>query len=161
MTSRLTGRYVGVIGPGTDPPDDHVAAAFQIGEDLAARGAVVITGGMGGVMRAAASGVRQGGGVSIGLLPGDDRSGASQEHTFTIPTGLGEMRNPLLIRAVDAVVAVGCSWGTMSEVALAIRTGVPLVHLYGWDDYRSEGELAESPQEAVSLVEEILSSPRL
>ena len=78
-------------------------------------------------MRAAAAGVADGGGVSIGLLPGLDRAEGAVEHTYLLPTGLGELRNAgLLVRSADAVVAVGCSWGTLSEIALARRTGVPL-----------------------------------
>jgi uncharacterized protein (TIGR00725 family) len=160
MESSLSGRYVAVIGPGSDLPREQVDAAYEIGRQLAARGAVILTGGLGGIMQAAAAGAQAAAGTSIGLLPGRDRTLASPEHTLALPTGMGEMRNALLVRSADLVVAVGCSWGTLSEIALAIRTGVPLVHLYGWADYRSEGVAAESPEEAVRRVEEILHPDR-
>ncbi|MFP3915575.1 MAG: TIGR00725 family protein [Actinomycetota bacterium] len=155
----LAGRYVSVIGPGTDPPAELLDAAFQIGMGIARRGAVVVTGGMGGVMQATAAGVRRAGGVSIALLPGSSRSEGSPEHTYALPTGLGELRNGLVVRAAEAVVAVGCSWGTLSEISLAIRTGVPLVHMFGWPDYRDRGTAASGPEEAVSAVESLLATP--
>ena len=123
----LAGRYVAVVGPADGARGTDLDRADAVGELLAGQGAVVLTGGHHGVMRAAADGVRRGGGVSIGLLPGLDRAAGAAEHTFLLPTGLGELRNGLLVRAADAVVAVGCSWGTLSEIALARRTGVPLV----------------------------------
>ncbi len=93
---------------------------------------MVVTGGLGGVMAAAASGVASVGGTAVALLPGEDRSEAAPGHTIALPTGMGEMRNALLVRSVDAVLAVGGSWGTLSEIALAIRTGVPVFAVSGW-----------------------------
>jgi hypothetical protein len=84
-------------------------------------------------MGEAARGAASEGGTSVGLLSGPDRSGADPAHTVTIPTGLGELRNGLVVRAAHAVVAVGGSWGTMSELALAVRTGVPVVAVGFWD----------------------------
>jgi uncharacterized protein (TIGR00725 family) len=127
-----TGRYVAVIGPGEGATAADVDAAFAVGAALAAHGVVLVTGGLGGVMGAAAAGAASVGGVSIGLLPGSDRAAAPREHTVTLPTGLGELRNALVVRAADAVVSVGRSWGTLSEIALAVRTGKPLVRLNGW-----------------------------
>ena len=100
-----------------------LATAYDVGRLLAERGAVVLCGGGTGVMGAAADGAAAGGGTSIGLLPGADRSEAHPSLSFALPTGLGELRNGLLVRAADAVVAVGGSWGTLSEIALAVRTG--------------------------------------
>ncbi len=124
--------YVAVIGPGESATDVEVAAARLAGRLLAEAGAVVVTGGLGGVMAAAASGASAAGGLSLGLLPGLDRAAADPAHTVTVPTGLGELRNGLVVRAADAVLCVGGSWGTLSEVALAVRTGVPVVALGGW-----------------------------
>ena len=121
-----TARYVAVVGPGEARPEE-VAAAREVGRLLAEAGAVVLTGGLGGVMAAATEGASAAGGLTVALLPGTDRSVSSA--TVAIPTGLGEMRNALLVRAADAVIAVGGSWGTLSEIALAQRTGVPLVCL--------------------------------
>ena len=124
--------YVAVVGPGdtATPPDE--AAATLVGSALASGGAVLLTGGRGGVMAAAAKGCRAAGGVSIGILPDRDRQLASPDSTFTIPTGMGELRNGLLVRAADAVVAVAPSWGTLSEVALAVRSGIPVVTVGDW-----------------------------
>jgi uncharacterized protein (TIGR00725 family) len=132
-------RYVAVVGPsagslaGHPEADDVLAAAHAVGRLLAERGAIVLCGGGTGVMAAAADGSAAAGGTSIGLLPGSDRTEAHASLTFALPTGLGELRNGLLVRAADAVIAVGGSWGTLSEIALAMRTGVPVVSLLGWD----------------------------
>lgn len=125
-------RYVAVIGP-AEASDEQIGVAHRLGRALAEEGAVVVTGGYGGVMGAAAGGAASAGGTSVGLLSGADRDGAHPANTVTIPTGLGEMRNALVVRAADAVVAVGGSWGTLSEVALAVRTEVPVAALGGWE----------------------------
>ncbi|MGH3498102.1 MAG: TIGR00725 family protein [Nocardioidaceae bacterium] len=126
-------RYVAVCGPGHDADRAELDAAFSIAKALAARDVVIITGGLGGVMEAAAAGAAEVGGMSIGLLPGLDRAGANPHSTVTLPTGLGELRNALLVRAADLVVTVGGSWGTLVELALAVRTGVPVIALHAWD----------------------------
>ncbi|HEU5265040.1 MAG TPA: dethiobiotin synthetase [Jatrophihabitans sp.] len=123
--------YVAVIGP-ADATGAEIAAAAEVGLLLGQGGAVVLTGGLGGVMAAATDAAAAAGAVTVALLPGRDRSDAPPSVSVAIPTGLGEMRNALLVRSADAVIAVGCSWGTLSEIALARRTGVPLVCLGGW-----------------------------
>jgi uncharacterized protein (TIGR00725 family) len=153
--------YVGVVGPGAGASAEEVRLADQVGRLLAGAGLVVVTGGLGGVMEGAARGCRLADGTSIGLLPGTDRRGANPHSTVTLPTGLGELRNGLLVRSCDAVLAIGSSWGTLSEVALAARTGVPVV-LLGW------GALAEhlptvlpratTAEEAVARVSVLLRS---
>lgn len=124
--------YVAVIGPHQATPEQE-AAARTAGRLLAARGHVVLTGGLGGVMAAAAAGATEAGGTAVGLLPGSDRAAASPGHTLVLPTGLGELRNALLVRAADVVLAIGGSWGTLSEIALAARTGVPVLAVDSWD----------------------------
>ena len=123
--------YVGVVGP-SSADERELGDAEALGRGLAQRGHVVVCGGLGGVMAAVSRGAAQSGGVVVGLLPGTDRSAANPHVTVTIPTGLGELRNALLVRSSDVVVSVGGSWGTLSEVALAVRTGVPVVALRGW-----------------------------
>jgi len=123
--------YVAVVGPSAADEAD-LADAATVGRGLAQRGHVVLCGGHGGVMEAVARGAAQAGGIVVGLLPGTDRSAANPHVTVAIPTGLGEMRNALLVRSSDVVVSIGGSWGTLSEVALAVRTGVPVVALRGW-----------------------------
>ena len=153
--SHLAGRYVAVVGP-AEPTDHQRTTAREVGRLLGTAGAVLLTGGHGGVMQAAAAGAREAGGTSIGLLPGHDREAGSPEHTFLLPTGLGELRNGLLVRAADGVVAVGCSWGTLSEVALARRTGVPLVLLDPWDLPVDAGPVLTGPEEAVAALDQLL-----
>jgi uncharacterized protein (TIGR00725 family) len=150
--------YVGVVGPG-DATAQQLALAVDVGRALAGLGVVVVTGGLGGVMGAAARGCSEAGGTSLGLLPGGDRTAADPHLSLSVPTGLGEMRNALLVRCCDALVAVGTSWGTLSEVALAARTGVPVFLLDGpvLDDVPGGPGVvapvrADDPEEAVALV---------
>jgi hypothetical protein len=105
-----------------------------VGELLAERGAVVLCGGGGGVMAAAAAGARSRGGLAVGVLPGGGRTGyAVAEVDVSIVTDLGEARNSVIISSADAVIAVGGSWGTLSEIALALRRGgIPVVTVGGW-----------------------------
>ncbi len=147
MVSARSRVYVAVVGPG-DATDAEIEAAQEVGGELAAAGAAVITGGLGGVMAAACRGAADAGGLTIGILPGGDRRAANEWVSVAIPTGLGELRNGLVVRAADAVIAVGGAYGTLSEVALALKTGVPVVGLRTW---RIDGiEAAQSPRRAVA-----------
>jgi hypothetical protein len=103
--------------------------ARRVGAGLARRGAVVVTGGLGGVMEAASEGARSAGGLTIGILPGADRREANRFVEIALPTGLGEARNVLVALAGEALVAIGGGTGTLSEVALALRAGVRVVGL--------------------------------
>lgn len=136
----------------------EAAQARQVGELLAGRGATVLCGGGGGVMAAVAAGARAAGGLVIGVLPGADRAGASPDLSAAVVTNMGQARNAIIVQSADAVIAVGGSWGTLSEVALAMRRGgVPVVSLGGWRLLDREGSLipglvlAESPEHAVAL----------
>jgi uncharacterized protein (TIGR00725 family) len=147
--------YVAVCGSGTASVD-KLPSAERVGELLADAGAVVVCGGLGGVMDAAARGCERAGGTSIGLLPGADRSGASLHLTVAVPTGMGEARNALVVRAADAVIAVGGEFGTLSEIALALKMDVPVIGLGTWSLGREGLERdpvarAGSPEEAVDL----------
>jgi uncharacterized protein (TIGR00725 family) len=136
--------YVAVCGP--DPAsDDRRADAETIGRLLAEAGAVVVCGGHGGVMEAAAQGARSAGGTVIGILPGTTRTEGNPHLTVAIATGLGELRNGLIVRAADAVIAVGGAFGTLSEVALALKTGVPVVGLGTWELARDGAPLEPDP----------------
>lgn len=150
MDSRSATRplYLGVVGPGEDSTDDHREVARRVGLLIAQAGHFVVTGGLGGVMAAACEGAREASGLTIGLLPGDRRSDGNDHLSVALPTGLGELRNGLVVRASDAVIAIGGSWGTLSEIALAMRTGVPVVALPGWDLPSQGMILADSPEEA-------------
>lgn len=143
--------HIGVIGPGEEATSADLSAAEDVGAGLARAGAVVFTGGLGGVMAAAARGAAREGGCTVGLLPGTDRAGVDQAYSVVIPTGLGELRNGLLVRASDALVCVALSWGTLSEVALAVRTGVPVVSLCDVGVPLTGPLRASTPAEAVEL----------
>ena len=150
--------YVLVSGAGEPRDPALVETATTAGRLLADRGWVVLTGGLGGVMAAAAAGVDEAGGTAVAILPGVDRAAASPGHSVVLPTGMGEMRNALLVRSADAVLAIGGSWGTLSEVALAARTGVPVVTI-GTDLPAFAGpevKVAESAEGAVKLLAAIL-----
>jgi uncharacterized protein (TIGR00725 family) len=127
----FTQPYVAVVGPGDASPAQEETAA-ELGGLLAARGAVVVCGGLGGVMAAVCRGAADAGGTTVGLLPGADRAAANPHLTIALPTGLGQLRNGLVVAAADAVVVVGGNWGTLSEVALAMRAGLPVAVIGGW-----------------------------
>jgi uncharacterized protein (TIGR00725 family) len=144
--------YVAVVGPG-DATAEQLAQARAVGAGLANRGAVVITGGLGGVMAAACQGAAEAGGATVGILPGADRAAANQWVGIAIATGFGELRNGLIVRAADSLIAIGGAYGTLSEVALALKTRVPVVGLQTW---AIEGiERADSPAEAVARALEL------
>ena len=124
--------YVAVIGPGEASPDES-ARAEEVGRLLAGRGAVVVCGGLGGVMEAVSHGAASAGGTVVGILPGRERTDANEHVTIALSTGMGEMRNALVVRAADAVIAVGGAYGTLSEIAFALRTGMPVVGIGTWD----------------------------
>ncbi len=135
-----------VIGAG-NASAEQVAAAEAIGRALGEQGAIVVCGGLGGVMAAACRGAASAGGMTVGILPGTDRSAANEWVTVAIPTGLGELRNGLVVRAADVIIAVGGEHGTLSEIALALKTGVPVI---GLDTWEIKGiERVGSPDEAV------------
>jgi uncharacterized protein (TIGR00725 family) len=138
--------YVAVVGAG-QPSLAQAKAAEEVGRGLAVSGAVVVTGGRGGVMAAASRGAAGAGGLVVGILPGDDRGEANEWVGVALPTGLGELRNGLVVRAADAVVAVGGAYGTLSEIALALTRGLAVV---GIDTWEIEGvEAVVSPHDAV------------
>ena len=149
--------YVAVVGPGhLTAGDPLLASAYEVGAALATAGAAVVTGGLGGVMAAACRGAADAGGLTLGLLPGTDRAAANPWLTLSVPSGLGEARNALVVRSADAVIAVGGSWGTLSEVALARRLGRVVISLAGWSVQDSSGAAvgdgsttARDPTEAV------------
>ena len=138
-----------LVGPGRADAA-LMKMASDNGRGLAERGAVVVCGGLGGVMEAACRGASEAGGVTVGLLPTDDRRGANRWLTVSLPTGMGELRNGLIARACDALIAVGGEWGTLSEIALARKMGRPVVALRTWDLGRDDVEVAADPGDAVA-----------
>lgn len=152
--------HVAIIGDG-DPrgPDAHrlLEWAEEIGQELARGGAIVITGGLGGIMLAASRGARAAGGQTIGLLPGADASEANEFVSIPIATGLGVVRNLVVVTAADVVIAIGGRHGTLSEIGLALRMGRHVVALSSWrveSEHRLGGprvHRARDPREAVTL----------
>jgi uncharacterized protein (TIGR00725 family) len=124
--------WIAVVGPGSADAAELVAAE-EAGAAIAEAGCGLVCGGLGGVMEAACRGARSRGGVTLGLLPGTDRDEANGWVIVAVPTGLGEARNALVVRAADAVVAIGGGWGTLSEIALAMKTGLPVVGVGTWE----------------------------
>jgi uncharacterized protein (TIGR00725 family) len=145
--------YVAVVGAGEASPDE-LHAAEEIGAGLAAAGAVVVTGGLGGVMEAACRGARSRRGRTVGILPGEDRDAANGWVDVAIATGLGELRNGLVVRAVDALVAVGGGHGTLSEVAFALKLGRPVVGLGTWEVHGVDH--VSTPEEALARIAALL-----
>jgi uncharacterized protein (TIGR00725 family) len=142
--------YVAVVGPGDASPADAESAEL-IGRAIAQRGHVLVCGGLGGVMAAACRGAAQASGTTVGILPGLDRRAGNEWLTVAIPTGLGELRNGLVIRAADAVIAIGGAHGTLSEIAFALKAGIPVIGLKTWE---IEGiEVVSSPEHALRAIQ--------
>lgn len=147
--------HIAVSGGG-EADDQACRLAEHVGRELARRGAVVVTGGLGGAMAAACRGAKAEGGTTIGILPSDDRADANPWVDVAMPTGLGEGRNALVVRAADAVIAVAGEFGTLSEIALALRLGKPVVGLGTWELARAGRPVeaivvAATPSEAADL----------
>jgi uncharacterized protein (TIGR00725 family) len=142
-----------VVGAGSC--DERAAlAAERVGEEIARRGGVLICGGLGGVMEAAARGAKRAGGLTVGILPGDRAEDANAYIEIPIATGLGEARNVVNVRAADAVVALAGRYGTLSEIALALGMGIPVVAFESWA-VSDEIVLAGSPEDAVAKAFEL------
>ena len=123
---------VAVVGGGVCS-DAEAALAREVGARLAEAGIGVVCGGGGGVMAAACEGARRAGGLTIGILPGNSRTEANPWVDIALPTGLGEARNILVVRCARAVIAIGGEFGTLSEIAFALKLGIPVIGLDTWE----------------------------
>jgi uncharacterized protein (TIGR00725 family) len=156
--------YIGVIGESaTDRYGSETA--FEVGRLIAGAGAVLVCGGMSGIMEHAARGAKSAGGTTIGILPGSGRDEANKYIDIAIPTGLGEARNLIVVRSSDAIVAIGGQYGTLSEIAFALRFQKPVVGLNTWELRRKgsrDTEIieAESPGEAIDRILSRLQNPQ-
>ena len=144
--------YVAVVGPSSPSDEAVLTGAEAVGAELARRGAVVVCGGLGGAMEAACRGAAEAGGTSVGLLPGASREEANEWVTVAVATGLGELRNALVVRAADAVIAVGGGHGTLSEIGFALRTGRAVIGLGTWviEGVEVAGDPVDAVQRALS-----------
>jgi uncharacterized protein (TIGR00725 family) len=141
--------FIGVIGGG-DCSGKTYELAEQVGERIARAGAVLVCGGLGGVMEAACKGARKEGGTTIGILPGIEKNQANPYIDFPIVSGLGEGRNLLVIRNSDVVIALPGKYGTLSEIGFSLALGKPLIGLSTWDV--SEDIIkAKNAEEAVKI----------
>ena len=148
-------RAIAVVGAGAADAQT-LAVAEAVGREIAGQGAVLVCGGLGGVMQAACKGATEAGGLTVGLLPGTAHSAANAHVDIAIPTGIGEARNLIVALSGDAVIAVGGALGTLSEIALALKNGRRVVGLGSWtlEPARAGGlEIipAETPEQAVRL----------
>jgi len=139
---------IAVIG-GSTCTGAEADLAEQTGRLLAQRGAIVLCGGLGGVMEAVAKGVKSNGGTTVGILPGSDPTAANSYIDVPLATGLGEMRNFLIVRAAQALIAIGGGIGTLTEIAVAQRTQKPVIGLHDSFGNAIEMPRATTPIEAV------------
>jgi uncharacterized protein (TIGR00725 family) len=145
---------ISVIGAATCSPEIS-AIAHEVGEAIAAHGFTLVCGGLGGVMEAACRGAKEAGGITIGIIPTDKKEDANPYVDIVIPTGLGHARNVLIVHAADALVAVAGEAGTLSEIALALKTRKPIVGIQTWD-VRGRIPMATGGREAVTMALEML-----
>jgi len=159
----LMATQIAVVG-GSEAASPAVAAAEAVGAALASAGAIIVCGGLGGVMAAACRGAKSAGGLTVGILPGHDRSAANQWVDVVIATGLGEGRNALVVGSAAAVIAIDGEYGTLSEIGLALRAGIPVIGVGTWSltrpDGRRDGGIVpiENPQEAAAVALRLASA---
>ncbi len=149
-------QYIGVIGAGTCPASTYDIAK-DLGFEIGKRGWTLVCGGLQGVMEGAARGCSEAGGMVLGILPGLDKRSANPYITVPIPTGLGDGRNLLVVRSSDILVAVEGGYGTLSEIALALKAGKPVIGLKTWKEIPGI-QYADDYLEAIQLISFSLSS---
>ncbi len=139
---------ISVVGAGSCDQNTYVMAE-DVGRLVARRDAVLITGGLGGVMEAASKGANEAGGTVIGILPGFSKKDANAYVTVPITTGLSHARNVIVVRSADAVIAVAGEYGTLSEIAIALKIGKPVIGIHTWENI--EGVVkADNAEDAVN-----------
>ena len=148
-------KHIGVIGAG-DCSDKTYHMARNLGAGIGKKGWILVCGGLGGVMEAAARGCTEAGGMTVGILPGLDKTSANPYVKIPLATGLGEGRNLLVVRASDVLVSVSGGYGTLSEIALALKVNKPVIGLETWKDIQGV-QYVSDPEEAVRLVEKLLA----
>ena len=148
---------IAVVGA-SQPSPEGSARAREVGSALAAAGATLVTGGLGGIMEAASRGARDGGGMTVGILPGTAKEEANPYVDCAVPTGLGHFRNYVVVASADAVIALEGRYGTLSEIAMALTLGKAVIGLGTWD---IDGvRTARDPEDAVRMALEAASEGR-
>jgi len=147
-------KFIAVIG-GEKPSPREAQLAEEVGRELARQGAILVCGGLGGVMEAACKGAQSEGGVTIGILPGESRQAANPYVQIPIVTGIGHARNIAVVKSAQAVIAVDGSYGTLSEIGYALDSGIPVIGLNTWSLSRNGKQdnsiiLVQDPAEAVN-----------
>jgi uncharacterized protein (TIGR00725 family) len=149
---------IGVIGNSSCSPEE-AKLAESIGELLAQRGATIVCGGLGGVMEAVCRGAKSKGGVTVGILPGENSSMANPWVDIPVVTGIGEARNVAVVKSAQAVIAIGGGYGTLSEIAFALKSSIPVIGLNTWSLSRN-GQAEDSiirVQSATEAVDKAIS----
>jgi uncharacterized protein (TIGR00725 family) len=150
---RLT--HIGVIGAG-ECSHQIYSMARHLGAEIGKKGWILVCGGLGGVMEAAARGCTEAGGMTVGILPGLDKASANLYIKIPLATGLGEGRNLLVVRASDVLVSVAGGYGTLAEIALALKVNKPVIGLETWNEIQGV-QYVSDPEEAMRLVEKLLA----
>lgn len=154
--------FIAVIG-GNDVSPPVASLAEDVGREIARQGVVLVCGGLGGVMEAACRGAAGEGGLTIGILPGDDRRAANPYVKIPIPTGIGYARNVAVAKSAQAVIAIDGSYGTLTEIAYALQSGIPVIGMYTWSiSIRDEtdpsiiraGNAREAVKKAIELIKD-------
>jgi len=153
---------IGVMGPGSCPPELY-ALAREVGYLIAKRGAILICGGRGGAMEAAARGAKEGGGITVGILPGESAADANPYIDIPVVTGMGNARNAINVLTSQAIIAIHGSYGTLSEMALALKCNIPVIGLGTWEltapgAARLPIALVRTPDEAVDAALALIGS---
>lgn len=156
---------IGVFGAGNiSDTDDEWQSAITVGRQLAQRGFVVLTGGLGGVMTAASKGAKEGNGITVGVLPGTRKTTPANRYVdIAIYTGMGEARNAINTKSCQAAIAIGGEYGTLSEIALALKGNCPIILLKSWSIpghgkmKQPEWYVAATPEEAVGMAVEAIA----
>jgi uncharacterized protein (TIGR00725 family) len=149
-----------VIGAGQPSPEEALLAE-EVGREIARNGVALVCGGLGGVMEAACRGASSEGGITIGILPGDNARTANPYVQVPVVTGLGYARNVVVVKSAQAVIAIGGSYGTLSEIAHALQNGIPVIGLNTWSLSRKGIQdnsiiSASSPLDAVDIALKII-----
>lgn len=146
-------KYVGVIGAGKCSDSTYQIARI-LGSEIGKEGWVLVCGGLGGVMEAATRGCAEAGGITVGILPGTEKDSANPYIKIALPTGLGEGRNLLVVRASDVLVSIAGGYGTLSEIALALKINKPVIGLETWENIQGIRYVSD-PYEAIQKISEL------